>query len=106
MGRKFKEFMCMLETHLPPICKDDDLVSFGLIQSINAACAARKVGGVPSYLKINHRIYYFKEDIIDWINGCYYDHCATEAERREERALKLSQNILIMEVEDDDDDGE
>lgn len=67
------QFVNDLESKLPPICTDADLIQLGLV-SAPTLCRIRKGGNGPAYLRIRRKIIYLRSDILTWVRSSYFNN--------------------------------
>ena len=61
------------QSNMPDLCPVAKLIELGIFTSEQAAYNARKEGYGPSYIKIGRRILYPKTDLLNYLQGHYYE---------------------------------
>lgn len=90
----FQKFIQRIYEILPDICTDKELVEKlpKIFKSAVALCRLRKNKLGPAYIQVGKwdRIIYLKEDVIEWIKGCYKQSIEIEEENKEDEMKKQS----------------
>lgn len=67
------KFLDVLNTELPPICADKDLVKHlpNIFKNTGTLTRMRARGETPSHFYIAPNIYYLRDDVISWLRDRY-----------------------------------
>lgn len=66
----FKNFISDAEKKLPPLVRDADIEKLGLFSKAQLTRARKEGNGCP-FLKARGRYFYFKEDVLHWIESMF-----------------------------------
>jgi|GEM_PF-1837148 len=73
MTSHIEQFLKVLETELPPICADKDLIEVlpDIFRNVSNLTRMRARGQTPPYFHVQPHIHYLRNDVIDWLKNSY-----------------------------------
>ena len=87
-------FLEILQTELPEICADKDLVEHlpNIFKSLPTIHRMRQRGQVPAYFSISPNYYYLKNDVLAWLRERYKNEKTTSRSEQKKPSKPTKQH--------------